>query len=1259
MSCSLLKTLFLALAVISGTLLGAKSPDIPALIKSATQERFPDAKSVLVYDLEVMTYQKDGTSVETDEFYQKILTEAGRKELSKIPLHCNTNFGSAEFSDCFILRDGKKITFDLKKHTTVTTSSEQMSSNIYDPEIKEIILTVPGLQIGDTLFIKTQRKTLKPLIPGEWSTINLLESDVPILRYDVEINAPKELPLRNIALKNEVPGTVKTFKPQEKNGRVIYRWQALNVPQAIPEPGMPKLYTCCQRLLAGTAKDWQSISKWYYSLCRPGMDAVSDEMIAKVKELTSGAKDDDEKISRIFKFVSQNIRYTGVTAEKNAPGFEPHDVRDTFRQRHGVCRDKAALLASMLELAGIKAYPALFMAGTPKDSDVPNGYFNHAVTCVDKGNFNYVMMDPTDENTRTLFPEYLANQSFLVARKEGDVLRKTPVISPEKNLMKISSEAEVDDKGVMKGVCRIELNGINDLIYRSSFSRMTQRKRSEFWQGRIRRALPGAKLEKLEILPADIRNTAQPVTVEFSFSADNALPETSKPAILHIPDFSSVFGTLNWLLPDTALEKRRFPIELDSSCKLVEDFSLKLPRSLEICGIPQQMSGKDGILSWSSSFKHENGKLLRSSSAVISGDMITPDKYSSFKKELQKMASANKRQPIARKDYTKLSAQELAKVFPDSDAVVLASHRNLVISGERSFTDTVTRKVLVTSYAAIKQFSELKIPFFPEREKITLDAAVTLPDGTVHKLAPNSIRIMDMPWTGDIKNIPAGKIMVAALPSVREGAVIEFTLTNKGRYLFPAAGCEIMGEHNPVLDWSFTLTAPQPLKMRTSPVPENATFTRTVQKGNIVRTWKAKNVPEVKKEQGQGDLRFISPHVSFSAVDTKALAKEYNDALTRQSMAEPAAAWKEFTSSNDISKLSKRKAVEALRDFIHKAVRVSGPDTDQIPLETIQTADEVFKRGVATSPERAVLFAAMLKKLGVGHSFYLADKYVFLNHTYSEFNQYSDAAFEAVLVYIPEFNIFLNSSTQYAGIGYTPYSGNIGLNLENGSVNAIISEAGHHSLIRKKYDIHLNNDGSALINVTCLFRGAFFEKMNRSTSEMTPELLRRFFAASANAMDKSAQLKGKYSCDFSKNPGVIKYSVVIPSFAVKIGDYLSFDLPGYNILKEYTNVAGKERTTAYVRNYSCEIALEYRIITPDNWGSSTPESSMEEFGDPRISRVVMRRSATLGEINRSIRLTLPAAFVEPDDFDRMIKIQNVLGRKENSTVILQKRATGN
>ena len=142
-------------------------------------------------------------------------------------------------------------------------------------------------------------------------------------------------------------------------------------------------------------------------------------------------------------------------------------------------------------------------------------------------------------------------------------------------------------------------------------------------------------------------------------------------------------------------------------------------------------------------------------------------------------------------------------------------------------------------------------------------------------------------------------------------------------------------------------------------------------------------------------------------------------------------------------------------------------------------------------------------------------------------------------------------------------------------------------------------------------------------------------------------------------PGVIKYSVVIPSFAVKIGDYLSFDLPGYNILKEYTNVAGKERTTAYVRNYSCEIALEYRIITPDNWGSSTPGSSMEEFGDPRISRVVMRRSATLGEINRSIRLTLPAAFVEPDDFDRMIKIQNVLGRKENSTVILQKRATGN
>ena len=45
--------------------------------------------------------------------------------------------------------------------------------------------------------------------------------------------------------------------------RILYTWIARNVPQVIPEPGMPPMYTTVQRLLTSTAKDWKEISRWH------------------------------------------------------------------------------------------------------------------------------------------------------------------------------------------------------------------------------------------------------------------------------------------------------------------------------------------------------------------------------------------------------------------------------------------------------------------------------------------------------------------------------------------------------------------------------------------------------------------------------------------------------------------------------------------------------------------------------------------------------------------------------------------------------------------------------------------------------------------------------------------------------------------------------------------------------------------------------------------------------------------------------------
>ena len=266
--------------------------------------------------------------------------------------------------------------------------------------------------------------------------LSYLQENSPIKRSEVTIIGPNNLPLKSISLESEIHGTVNhSFK--EDGQWLIYNWVVSDVPMAIPEPEMPPLETQIQRLLISTIKDWNWISRWYWELCRSKIENITPEMKNTVKLITQNLNDDSKKIKAIFRWVSQEIRYLGITVEKESPGYEPHPVEMTFDRKAGVCRDKAALLTAMLRIAGFDAYPALIMTGPKMEEKVPRPFFNHAITAVKNFDGSYLLMDSTDETTKELLPGYLNNKSFLVATPIGDTLRTTPCESADKNMVYI------------------------------------------------------------------------------------------------------------------------------------------------------------------------------------------------------------------------------------------------------------------------------------------------------------------------------------------------------------------------------------------------------------------------------------------------------------------------------------------------------------------------------------------------------------------------------------------------------------------------------------------------------------------------------------------------------------------------------------------------------------------------------------------------------------------------------------------------------
>ena len=365
-----------------------------------TSAAYPDADTVTVDDREEMEYFPDGTYRSVEEIWTKALTEAGRRELLTTSLGYSRRYGTAKIAEVAIFgEDGVRRPVDLEGLVKESTDNSSTAVNIYDPLDRQIACTIPGVKVGDTVYVRKERSTFAARCQDQWATISVFEDFAPVVRASLRVKCPKELPICRAAVRNPL-GNVVSSAVTNDDGSVVLDWCATNSPQAFWEPSMPTPYKQLQHVALSTAADWREMSRWYWELCAPHLAKTNAAMVAKVAELREkvgvggergstcphGGVENDPLLKEVFRFVSQEIRYMGLTMEDTSPGYAPHDVDITFDKRYGVCRDKAGLLVAMLRLAGFKAYPVLIMAGSSKmDPDVPSPYFNHAIVAVERG----------------------------------------------------------------------------------------------------------------------------------------------------------------------------------------------------------------------------------------------------------------------------------------------------------------------------------------------------------------------------------------------------------------------------------------------------------------------------------------------------------------------------------------------------------------------------------------------------------------------------------------------------------------------------------------------------------------------------------------------------------------------------------------------------------------------------------------------------------------------------------------------------------
>ena len=136
-------------------------------------------------------------------------------------------------------------------------------------------------------------------------------------------------------------------------------------------------------------ENWADVAKWASRLFDKAIQ--NNEVVqSQLAALTKGAPSDEVRVERILDFVQSDIRYFGTEIGVNS--HLPADAQTVLKQRYGDCKDKAALLVSLLRAAGMQAVPVLVSMAYRDDADakIPGPTaFDHAIVQLRLGGQTY------------------------------------------------------------------------------------------------------------------------------------------------------------------------------------------------------------------------------------------------------------------------------------------------------------------------------------------------------------------------------------------------------------------------------------------------------------------------------------------------------------------------------------------------------------------------------------------------------------------------------------------------------------------------------------------------------------------------------------------------------------------------------------------------------------------------------------------------------------------------------------------------------
>lgn len=334
---------------------------------------------------------------------------------------------------------------DIKDFKLVESSPPHYYYDYYNSD-REVFLKILSIEKGDELELKYSWEHQPRMeFPDSFSRVYWILRSDPIKKVTWTVRYPEDMPLQFKQVGFDKKPKIRSGKGVSSYQLTLKKLAAYDLPRHHPD--YKSIYPY---FMVTTESSWDRLGQWSIEQYRSHM-TLTPEIESVVADLTRGLTSTDDKVAAIYRYVAEKVHYLGIYLDKS--GWIPHDAEEIFKKKLGDCKDKSTLFITMLEAAGIRAYPALVDSGSYywSDPDFPMIFqFNHIITHIPEAT-RAQWFDPTSPPAAAFtLRQSDRGRPSLVLFDEGPKFVETPPLDAQSRKKTESIHVQIAPDGAVK-----------------------------------------------------------------------------------------------------------------------------------------------------------------------------------------------------------------------------------------------------------------------------------------------------------------------------------------------------------------------------------------------------------------------------------------------------------------------------------------------------------------------------------------------------------------------------------------------------------------------------------------------------------------------------------------------------------------------------------------------------------------------------------------------------------------------------------------